>query len=55
MVLPATIAALALHVPHHAKKLPHVVIQKFIVVFNHTFQIFHALPHRLHVLETLVD
>jgi hypothetical protein len=31
------------------------VIQKFIVVFNHAFQIFHALAHRLHGLETLVD
>jgi hypothetical protein len=55
MVLSAAIAPLALHVPHHAEQLPHVAIQKFIVVFNHVFQIFHALPHHLHGLETLID
>jgi hypothetical protein len=55
MVLPIAIAPLALHVPYHAEQLPHVVIQKLIVVFNHAFQIFHVLPHRLHGLETLID
>jgi hypothetical protein len=54
MVLPATIAPLSLHFPHHAEQLPHVAIQKFIIIFNHMFQIFHVLPHRLHGLETLV-
>jgi hypothetical protein len=53
MVLPAAIAPLALHVPHHAEQLPHVAIQKFIVIFNHALQIFDVLPHRLHGLETL--
>jgi hypothetical protein len=55
VVRPAAIAPLAPHVLHHAEQLPHDAIQKFIVVFNHAFQIFHALAHRLHGLETLVD
>jgi hypothetical protein len=55
MVLPAAIAPLVPHVPHHAEQLPHIAIQKFLVVFNHTFQIFPALPQRLHGQETLID
>jgi hypothetical protein len=39
----------------HAEQLPHVPIQKLIVILNHAFQIFHAPPHRLHGLEILVD
>jgi hypothetical protein len=50
--LSAALAPLALHVPHHAEQLLHVLVQKFVVVFKHTFQIFHAQPHRLHGLET---
>jgi hypothetical protein len=53
--LPAALAPLALHVPHHAEQLLHVLIQKFVVVLDHSFQIFHALPHHPHGLETLID
>jgi hypothetical protein len=55
VVLSATIAPLAPHVPDHAKKFAHVAIQELVVVFDHTFQILHMLPHRLHGLETFID
>jgi hypothetical protein len=53
--LPATLAPLALHVPHYTAQLIHVPIQKFVVLLDHAFQIFHVLPHHLHGLETLID
>jgi hypothetical protein len=55
MELLAALAPLTLHVPHHAEQLPHIPVQKFVVVLDHVFQIFHVLPHGLHVLETLVN
>jgi hypothetical protein len=42
MVLPRAIAPFSLLVPHHAEQLPHVAIQKFIVISNHAFQIIHG-------------
>jgi hypothetical protein len=55
VVLPATIAPLALHVHNHAKKLTHIAIQELVVIFDHAFQILHMLPHRLRGLETFMD
>jgi hypothetical protein len=55
VVLPATIAALASHVPDHAKKFAHVAVKEFVVVFNYTLQILQTLLHHLHGLETFVD
>jgi hypothetical protein len=53
--LSAALAPLALHVSHHAEQLPHVLVQKFVVIFDHSFQVLHTLPHLLHGLETFVD
>jgi hypothetical protein len=55
VVLPATIAPLASHVPDHAKKFAHVAVKKLAVVINCTLQILQTLLHRLHGLETFVD
>jgi hypothetical protein len=55
VVLPATIAPLASHVPNHAKKFVHVAVEELVVVFNYALQILQTLPHRLHGLETFVD
>jgi hypothetical protein len=55
VVLPATIAPLASHVPYHAKKFAHVAVKELVVVFNYTLQILQTLLHRLHGLETFVD
>jgi hypothetical protein len=53
--LSVDLAPLALHVPNHDEQLPHVPVQKFVVVLDHAFQVLHALPHRLHGLETFVN
>jgi hypothetical protein len=55
VVLPATIAPLASHVPDHAKKFAHVAIKELVLVFNYALQILQTLLHRLHGLETFVD
>jgi hypothetical protein len=55
MELSAALAPLALHVAHHAEQLPHVPIQEFVVILNHSFQVLHTQPHRFHGLETFVD
>jgi hypothetical protein len=55
VVLPATIAPLASHVPDHAKKFAHVAIKELVLVFNYALQILQTLLHRLHGLETFID
>jgi hypothetical protein len=53
--LSAALAPLALDVCHHTEQLPHVPVQEFVVVFDHSFQVLHTLPYRLHGLETFID
>jgi hypothetical protein len=55
VVLSASIAPLASHVPDHAKKFAHVAVKELVVVFNYALQILRTLLHLLHVLETFVD
>jgi hypothetical protein len=55
VVLSASIAPLASHVPDHAKEFAHVAVKELVVVFNYTLQILQTLLHRLHGLETFVD
>jgi hypothetical protein len=55
VVLSASIAPLASHVPDHAKEFAHVAVKELVVVFNYALQILQTLLHRLHGLETFVD
>jgi hypothetical protein len=55
VVLPASIAPLASHVPDHAKEFAHVAVKELVVVFNYALQILQTLLHRLHGLETFID
>jgi hypothetical protein len=55
VVLPATIAPLASHVPNHAKKFAHVAVKELVVVFDLALQILHTLPYRLHGLEAFIE
>jgi hypothetical protein len=55
VVLRASIAPLASHVPDHAKKFAHVEVKELVVVFNYGLQILQTLLYRFHGLETFVD
>jgi uncharacterized membrane protein len=55
VVLSASIAPLASHVPDHAKEFAHVAVKELVVVLNYALQILQTLLHRLHGLETFVD
>jgi hypothetical protein len=55
VVLLATIAPLASHVPNHAKKFVYVAVKELVVVFYYALQILQTLLDRLHGLETFID
>jgi hypothetical protein len=55
MELSAALAPLDVHVAHHVEQLPHVPVQEFVVILDHSFQVLHTLPHRLNGLETFID